>query len=180
MPIQIKHRYTGAILFTSSESHTLLQAVEAAAKDGANLDGANLYGANLDGANLDGANLTRANLYGANLYGANLYGANLDHVRNDFWDVLLRARHEVAGLRAALVEGRVEGSTYTGECACLVGTIANVKHVGYNDLDLLKPDSTRPIEKFFMGIRKGDTPEKNQISKRVVEWVDEFVKLQGL
>ena len=87
--IQIRHRYTDAVLFECEvpaglESglqmrHALEQASAARANlDGANLDGANLDGANLDGAYLAGANLAGANLAGANLDGAYLAGANLD------------------------------------------------------------------------------------------------------
>ena len=103
MKHQIKHRYTGVILFdatipddTPNELVTrcaLERATKARANlaganldgtylaganlAGANLAGVNLDGANLDGANLAGANLARANLAGANLAGANLAGANL-------------------------------------------------------------------------------------------------------
>ncbi len=83
---QIKHRYTGAVLFTT-EATTLKGAVEAAVAAGVSLAGANLYGANLyranlyranlNGANLNGVNLNGVSLAGANLYGANLYGASL-------------------------------------------------------------------------------------------------------
>ena len=58
------------------------------------------------GADLSGANLSDANLSGADLSDANLSGA-----KNDFWDILIRAPREVAGLRAALVSGKVDGST---------------------------------------------------------------------
>ena len=69
--IEIKHRHTGAVLYThdNASGMTMRDAAEAAVKSRANLYGADLYG-----ANLYGANLSRANLYGANLYGANLYG----------------------------------------------------------------------------------------------------------
>jgi uncharacterized protein YjbI with pentapeptide repeats len=143
----------------------------------ANLCGTNLCGANLYGANLRDANLRDAVLCGANLCGANLCGADMAPIRNDFWDVLIRARHEIAGLRLALIEGRVNGSTYEGDCACLVGTIANIKHVEYKSMELLKPDSSRPIEQFFFGINKGDTPETSQHSKIVIGWIDEFQSL---
>ena len=35
-------------------------------------------------------------------------------------------------------------------------------------------DPRRPIEIFFDLIKKGDTPETNQASKLVLEWVIEF------
>jgi len=81
MSIEIKNRFTGAVIYAGEYTNTG-EAVKAAmvAKanlSGADLSGANLYGANLYGANLYGADLYGANLYGANLYGADLYGANL-------------------------------------------------------------------------------------------------------
>lgn len=145
--IEIKNRWNGAVIFTSAESNTMLEAVKAAIAGGTNLSGTNLS------------------------------GTNLSSIRNDFWDVLLRARHEVDGLRKALVEGRVDGSTYEGVCSCLVGTIANIKGIDYDEIENLKPNSNRHIERFFMGIKKGDTPGSNQVSRIVVEWVDEFQAL---
>ncbi|MCF8156699.1 MAG: pentapeptide repeat-containing protein [Rhodoferax sp.] len=79
---QIKHRYTGAVLFEGEAGMTTRAILEKATTAkanlyGANLSGANLYRANLSGANLRGADLSKADLSGANLYGANLIGANL-------------------------------------------------------------------------------------------------------
>ena len=84
---QIKHRYTGAVLFEGEAGMTtraMLEKATTAKADlyeanlrGADLRGANLRGADLYGANLRGADLRGANLYGADLRGANLYGANL-------------------------------------------------------------------------------------------------------
>ena len=82
---------------------------------------------------------------------------------------------EVTGLRDALIEGRVNGSTYDGECACLVGTLANVRHCAYDEIPGLSPNSSRPAERFFVGIRQGDTPETNQFSKLAVEWIDDWL-----
>jgi len=78
---EIKSRCDSKVLFTA-EAASLLLAVEAAVKSGANLSVANLYGANLSGANLSGANLSVADLSRANLYRANLYGANLSGAKN--------------------------------------------------------------------------------------------------
>ncbi len=142
---------------------------------GANLRGANLRGANLRGANLGGANLRGANLRGANLGGANLGGADLTAIRDDLWAVLSAAPAEVAGLRTAIAEGRIDGSTYEGECACLVGTIANIRRCRYDAMRCIVPDSMRPIERFFAAIRKGDTPETSQLSELALEWVDQWL-----
>jgi hypothetical protein len=65
--IEIKHRFTGGVLYTVS-GDTL---------EGADLEGADLRGANLRGADLEGADLEDADLRGAYLEGANLRGAYL-------------------------------------------------------------------------------------------------------
>jgi hypothetical protein len=64
--IQIKHRYSGKILF-EYRSKSILDAVKAAIKARANLSWANLSWADLSRADLSRANLSRANLSGANL-----------------------------------------------------------------------------------------------------------------
>ncbi|WPU91841.1 pentapeptide repeat-containing protein [Mucilaginibacter sabulilitoris] len=143
----------------------------------ANLSGANLSGANLSIANLSGANLSGANLSIANLSGANLSGAVNNPIKADFFMILLYARNEVQGLRQALIDGKVDGSTYTGECACLVGTLANVRNCSYEQIPGIKPDADRPAERWFTGIRSGDTPDNNEVSKLTLEWVDEFLIL---
>jgi alkylated DNA nucleotide flippase Atl1 len=214
MKIQIKHRFTLAVLFErDAEDNTMRLTVEAALQSGANLSGANLSGANLSGANLSdadlrGANLSGANLSGANLSGANLSGANLSDadlrganlsganlsganlsgadlsgaylsgaylrpIKADFIEVISQAPREVPALIEALKAGRVDGSTYTGECACLVGTIAHARGVNVDSVEFDIPkDSSRPIERFFMSIRKGDTPETNAASKIALEWAE--------
>jgi uncharacterized protein (DUF2237 family) len=74
--VQIKHRFTAAVLF-EGEYDSRRACLEAAVKAGADLAGANLAGADLMGANLADANLMGANLTGANLMGAYLTGACL-------------------------------------------------------------------------------------------------------
>ena len=125
---------------------------------------------------INAADLQRAYLQRAYLQGADLQGSDLQPVRDDFWAVLSSAPHEVEGLRKAIVEGKIDGSTYTGECACLVGTIAKVCGKNHENLGLLIPNPARPIERFFMGIKKGDSPETNQFSKIALKWLDEWVK----
>jgi hypothetical protein len=76
MIFEIKHRYSGSVLF-SFVCGSMKQCVEAAVASRANLAGANLAGANLADANLAGANLADAYLADAYLAGANLADANL-------------------------------------------------------------------------------------------------------
>jgi hypothetical protein len=159
---------------------------------GADLTGANLAGASLTDANftdasftsanltradLAVANLTRADFTGANLTGANLAGASLTDARQDFRLVLDAAPNEVSGLLLALREGRIDGTQYEGECACLKGTIANIRHCDYRDLgdaDALRPDSKRPSERLFMGISPGHLPSINHVAKIVEGWILEW------
>jgi hypothetical protein len=80
-PFEIKHRFSGSVLF-SLETETLKLTLEAAVKaetdlTGADLRGAYLTGAYLRGADLRGAYLTGAYLRGAYLRGADLRGADL-------------------------------------------------------------------------------------------------------
>ena len=140
----------------------------------AKLNNAKLNGAELNNAKLNGAELNGAELNDAKLNGAKLNGAELTHIRDDLWAVLSAAPHEVQGLRAALIAGRVNGSVYKGECACLIGTIANLQHRAYTDLPNLRPNSSRPIERFFLAIEEGDTPETSQVVKIIVEWIDDW------
>jgi uncharacterized protein YjbI with pentapeptide repeats len=193
---EIKNRWTGKII-AAGEYNSLAELAMASKGNltGANLRDADLTDANLTGANLTGADLTDANLTDANLAGADLTGADLTGaglrdanltgadltgaglrvIRDDIWAVLCSAPAEADGLRLALVEGRIEGSVYKGECACLVGTLANLRHCGEYAITGLSPNPNRPAERFFLAIRKGDTPETNRASKMALQWVDEFL-----
>jgi uncharacterized protein YjbI with pentapeptide repeats len=193
---EIKNRWTGKII-AAGEYNSLAELAMASKGNltdanlrdanltGADLTGADLTDANLTGADLTDANLTDANLTGAdltgaglrdaNLTGADLTGAGLRVIRDDIWAVLCSAPAEADGLRLALVEGRIEGSVYKGECACLVGTLANLRHCGEYAITGLSPNPNRPAERFFLAIRKGDTPETNRASKMALQWVDEFL-----
>lgn len=70
--IEIKHRYTGAVLFTAKGATTVAAALAMALATGADLRSADLSDAYLRSANLSGAYLRNANLRSADLSGANL------------------------------------------------------------------------------------------------------------
>jgi hypothetical protein len=180
MKFEIKHRWSGEVLF-SVEAENWRFAVEAAVKaeadlSKADLSWANLSEANLSEANLSGANLSWANLSEANLSEADLSKADLSVIRADFWSILLFAQPEIPALRKAIIEGKIDGSTYAGECSCLCGTIATARKCRYDELKNIVPDTSRPAERFFMGIKPADTPESNPASKIALEWLDTFVE----
>jgi hypothetical protein len=147
----------------------------------ANLNGANLAEVDLVGVNLTGADLTRANLNGANLTGVNLAGANLDAIKEDFTVEVLKMSDELNALRLAIVEGRINGSAYSGECACLAGTFAKARGVeNYHGEDIgnFHADPLSPREMWFMMIRPGDTPENNQASEIALGWLDRAIAIR--
>lgn len=141
----------------------------------ADLSYAELRDAILSYAKLSYAKLRGAILSGAILRGAKLRGADLTPIRDDLWAVLSATPAEVPALIAALRAGRVDGSTYEGECACLVGTLANAREVSYREIESLAPSASRPIERFFLSIKHGDTPETNEFSKIALEWSEEWL-----
>ncbi len=163
--IEIKNRWSGEVLF-SAEAETLKAACEAAIKAG---------------AYLYGANLSRANLSRADLSGAVNAGAALAPCREDIRKVLDAAPEEVAGLLEALWQGKVDGSTYAGECACLVGTLEKVRGKGPNvTIPGLPRDASRPAERWFANVRNGDTPVTNPSSAFAAAVVAEWMMDHGV
>jgi len=143
----------------------------------ADLRYANLSSAVLRSANLRSADLSYANLSSADLSSADLRSANLSDTRKDFLAVLFPLKNEVAEFYKHLLDGRIDGSKYEGECACLKGTFANIKKCDYKTLN---PDDKSSSEILFLAIKEGDTPETNPVSAIVKEWTLEFMKDHGL
>lgn len=102
-----------------------------------------------------------------------LKGADLKGPKEDFWKVLDTAPNEVSGLRQAMLDGKIDGSQYTGECACLVGTIANVRKC---DVNALEKNSERPSERWFMMFEPGHTPKNHAGMKVTLGWLDEWIE----
>ena len=171
--INIVSRWDSAkVLFTyeateeqQAGGQAVRHALEAATKAGANLTDANLTDANLSGAYLRGANLTDANLSGAYLRG----------FRDDVWAVLSSAPAEAEAVLAALRAGKVDGSTYSGDCACLVGTIAKTRGCSTDQLGALEPDANRLAETWFTQIKPGNTPENHEPTRLAAEWVSQWI-----
>jgi len=90
------------------------------------------------------------------------------------------AKTEVPELYKALWDGKIDGSQYEGECACLVGTIANVRKTHFKSLGDLKPNSERLSEKWFLGIRKGDFPQNSEVAKLTGEWLEKYMEMNNI
>jgi hypothetical protein len=118
---------------------------------------------------------SNCDLSGCDLSGSNLSNSDLTPIRDDIWAVLSSAPKEAIALREALETGRVNGSTYSGSCACLVGTLAIARGTDEHGIPGLAPNAARPAERFFMSIKTGDIPQTSQTSMLAHGWVCEWI-----
>lgn len=142
--------------------------------------------ADLSFANLTGVDLTSAVLSSVNLDGCSSVQDFVKEAKEDIFRVLACAPEEAEVVLRALEEGRIDGSSYTGSCACLIGTIANAKglditEVPYQDLDeprgqRIERNSESPAETFFEDILPGQTPNNSIKCALVAGWVKEFIR----
>ena len=158
---------------------------------GADLSGADLHRANLHGADLSGADLHRANLRDANLRGADLSNADLrgaklygaKNINNLEWtnqarqQILFIFRYqplvEIEGLRQKIIDGKINGTQYKGECCCLIGSLGNDKAVSH--IPFYTKGLHNVAEQLFFQIKEGDKPETNIFSKIALELCDQFL-----
>ena len=171
----IRDRWTDTTRWEGAVA-TMRAAVEMAVASGADLSGADLSETDLRGADLRGTDLSETNLRGADLSETNLRVADLSGIRADLYDVLSSVPVEVPVLLDKIEAGLIDGSVYEGECCCLVGTIAVARGCGYQEMEGLKPDASRPAERWFLAIRRGDTPDRSQVAAITVGWIEEWMR----
>jgi hypothetical protein len=80
----------------------------------------------------------------------------------------------VGGLKQALQDGTVDGNEYNGDCACLCGTIADLRGCHYTELAHIDPEPRRPAEQWFIGIAYADRPDNNAFAGIALAWLEEF------
>lgn len=120
-------------------------------------------------------------------------------VKQDIFAVLEACPEEVTGLLLKMEAGEVDGTCYTEECKCLLGTLAELKvgaeyfnnneglfYTGYvSVLDKIrvavrKVDAGSPAELWFTHIQPGDTPETNEYSRFASEVIQEWLESKGM
>jgi hypothetical protein len=135
MKIQIKHRFTGSVIF-ETDAETIGAAVQAAIVAKINLRSADLSYANLSYANLSSANLRSANLRSANLRSANLRSADLRSADLSSADLreLKTTKKELAAMvsrRTILADGDLIGwKKLVGGTICKLKIPAKADRVG--------------------------------------------------
>jgi hypothetical protein len=97
----------------------------------------------------------------------------LDGIKADFHSILSHFTvEELSTLRQRLVEGRIDGNTYEGVNANLLGTLANLRSEDYRDLSGITPDFYRSGEVWFLLIKVGDTQENSSLVDLTIQWID--------
>jgi hypothetical protein len=135
----------------------------------ADFTGAKMTDANLNDGNFAGAEFRGANIFGADIYGANLWEADFREIWDDLYKILDLARKEVPAVLAALRSGKVWGDSSSDD---LAGTIAKARGCPIEFLKGIYPANSRPVSRWFRGIRMGDTPENSEIVRLTVEHIE--------
>jgi hypothetical protein len=97
--------------------------------------------------------------------------ADLSRIKGDLFHVLNKSPDEVPAVVHALQAGLIDGTAYTATCRCLIGTLAKARDCNYKQIPGIIPDSSRLVERWFMGIDRGDNPRTNMISKITLKWI---------
>jgi hypothetical protein len=176
-------RFTNLRFTNLSSANLRFTNLSSADLSSANLSSANLSSANLRFTNLRSANLSSANLSFADLRFTNLRFTNLRFAKN--WQntewanqakqnilyILSYFPTEVQGLKDKIIAGKINGTQYSGECCCLIGTLGDEK--ACNVIPYYTKGLHNLGEQLFFQIRQGDTPENNEFSKLAVEICNE-------
>jgi hypothetical protein len=107
---------------------------------------------------------------------------DLAAVKQDLHKVLELAPWEAESVRLAVIQGKVDGRTYGGECCCVKGIIAQNLGIETSQINRfygIMPDAHSPMEEFLYNIVPGDTPETSAYSKFILDCLDEFIAEQA-
>jgi hypothetical protein len=110
------------------------------------------------------------------LFEVEIGSLRVDQARADIEAVLAIAPDEVPSLLATVRQGRIDGSVYTGSCACLVGTVANIRGCRYDEMPDLRPDADRPAEVWFRALRPGHTEAVSIHAALTCQWIEAWMR----
>jgi hypothetical protein len=97
-----------------------------------------------------------------------------EEARADLFRVLRLNREHIPFLLEALEAGRVDGSKYHKECACVYGTLRNARGLRtVCDVPGFEMGLT-PIERWALDIKPGHTPDNSETVRQTVQWIREF------
>ncbi len=176
MKFQVMNRYSGDLQFEAVIEAT--GSTSFSVKLGLAVKWARKTGANLYGADLRGADLRGANLYGADLRGADLKNLPQDYINQCSRDILFIfqcLKVELPEFRKKLIAGEIDGTQYKGDCACLIGTMANLDggiEKVCKTIPFYKKGTHNPGEAWFLNIHQGDIPKNNEFSAHVLRLID--------
>ena len=116
---------------------------------------------------------------GAYLKGAkNIPQSYINICSRDMLFIFQALKKELPYLREKIVKGQVDGTQYEGECACLIGTLANsdggVDKV-CNTIPYYEKGLHNPAEQWFWQIKIGDTPKNNFFAEHALALIDEVL-----
>lgn len=102
-----------------------------------------------------------------------------ESVRHILWKY---DRKEILHLRSRIKDGMIQGSSYwTGGCGCILGSLESQRSLDFvtrvSGLSSISNENTRPAENYFYPIKKGDTPETSELSKELLELVEDYLRV---
>jgi uncharacterized protein YjbI with pentapeptide repeats len=122
--IQIKSVLGNVLFEYEKENNNLVDTIREADLSGASLREANLRGADLRGADLRGADLREADLREARNIETTEW---FNQAKQNILYILSWLKPEVQNLKNKLIEGKINGQVYEGDCCCLIGSIGDEK-----------------------------------------------------
>jgi hypothetical protein len=155
---------------------------------GADMRDADMRGADMRDADMRGADMRDADMRGADMRGADMRDIKINNITDlddylnqcsrDMLFIFEHLRNELPGLRKALVEGKIDGTQYEGDCACLIGTLGNLDG-GVDNVCEAIPYYEKGLnnygEQWFWQIHEGDTPENNLFAAHALKLVDQVL-----
>lgn len=81
-----------------------------------------------------------------------------------------------AFLRDAILNGRIKGDSYWGECRCFVGTLFQALDTEVQCVPTFMEHENDygiyPIERLFLYVNTGDIPATNPVLALAIQWLD--------